>query len=390
MTGCDVQYSNLPIPVDNAMSQSTSQSRKRASGSDRSGTKSSKSSVYSGDFEQKLIDRGIYPKGYEFWDDRNPPPSTNLKDIRRRLIQPRPSLSPSKFSESDFEEFGQKIDRARFEPKAMAKVVPIIAGDSDDRHPSEADVPFGHLEPVDKDLVKPVPDIYYGAKPEQIDPRVRDELGKYIVPSNDTSLLAVPNYFVEGKSAKGRGDVAMRQACYDLTVGARAMHQLQNYGASTSVYDGNAYTIANTYQNGNLQMYATHPTEPKLPGGQPGYHMTQLRSVALGDTADRFREGARAYRNGRDWAKEQRDQFIAAANEMAQRRSAEQTPFSTVENSRNSLSTAVEANFAESDTSTDELALGNNLVSKRPRRATPTHQNRYQSSIGRDRHDRSS
>jgi hypothetical protein len=223
-------------------------------------------------------------------------------------------------------------------------------------NPSQGGVPFGHLEPVDEDLVKPVPDLYYGAKPEQIDWRVRDELGKYIVPSSDTSLPAVPNYFLEGKSAKGRADVAVRQACYDGAVGARAMHQLQNYKASPPVYDGNAYTITSTYHGGTgtLQMYATHPTKPKVPGGQPEYHMTQLRSFASGDTANRFREGAAAFRNGRDWAKEQRDRFIAEANETAQRRSAEST---TVENSRTSLSTVGEAELAESDTSADDLAL---------------------------------
>jgi hypothetical protein len=57
-----------------------------------------------------------------------------------------------------------------------------------------------------------------------------NDLGKYIIPSSsDTSRPAVPNYFLEGKSAKGRADVAVLQACYDGAVRARAMHQLQNY-----------------------------------------------------------------------------------------------------------------------------------------------------------------
>jgi hypothetical protein len=85
----------------------------------------------------------------------------------------------------------------------MVKVVPIIAGDSDDRHPSKEGVPFGHLELVDEDLIKPVPDIYYRAKPEQIDRRVRGELGKYVVTPSDTSLPFVPNYSLERKSTKG-------------------------------------------------------------------------------------------------------------------------------------------------------------------------------------------
>src|SRR5271154_1625127 len=99
-------------------------------------------------------------------------------------------------------------------------------------------------------------------------------------------------------------------------------------------------------------------------------------AITLGDTADRFREGAVAYRNGRDWAKEERDQFIAVANETARRRSTEPISFSTVENSCPSLSTVAEADFAESDTSADELTLDNDLTSKRPRRAPPANQKR--------------
>jgi hypothetical protein len=164
---------------------------------------------------------------------------------------------------------------------------------------------------------------YSGAKPEQIDWRVRGELGRYIIPSSDTRPPAVPNYSREGKSAQGRADVAARQACYDGAAGARAVHQLQNYGATTPVYDGKAYTFTRTYHagTGTLQMYATHATEPE-------YHMTQLNASALGGTANRFRAGAGAYRNAREWAKEQRDRFIAEANGTARRKSAEPTPFS--------------------------------------------------------------
>ena len=84
-------------------------------------------------------------------------------------------------------------------------------------------------------------------------------------------------------------------------------------------YDRNAYTITSIYHGGTgaLQMYATPPTEPKIPGGQPEYHMTQLKGYAITGDVETFRKGAAAFRNGRDWAKEQRDRFIADANGTA-------------------------------------------------------------------------
>ncbi len=42
-------------------------------------------------------------------------------------------------------------------------------------------------------------------------------------------------------------------------------------------------------------------------------NITQVYSWALDGDADKFREGAAAFRNARDWAQEQRDAFIKAA-----------------------------------------------------------------------------
>ena len=78
------------------------------------------------------------------------------------------------------------------------------------------------------------------------------------------------------------------------------MHSFQNYGADETVYDGNAYAFTSTYLDGPLKRYSTHPTAPTVSGGQAEYHMTPMRSFAITDTAERFREGVTAYRNARD------------------------------------------------------------------------------------------
>jgi hypothetical protein len=51
-----------------------------------------RSSAYDANFEQKLVDQGIY------MNNQKSKPS-NINEIRERLAQPRPSLSPSRFSE---------------------------------------------------------------------------------------------------------------------------------------------------------------------------------------------------------------------------------------------------------------------------------------------------
>lgn len=83
--------------------------------------------------------------------------------------------------------------------------------------------------------------------------------------------------------------------------------------------------------------------------------MTQLRSFALTDTPDVFREGASAFRNGRDWAEERRNELIAAANGRVTGIARE---ISTLESSDHSmLSQSTFAPVAlESETSADELA----------------------------------
>jgi hypothetical protein len=45
--------------------------------------------------------------------------------------------------------------------------------------------------------------------------------------------------------------------------------------------------------------------------------MTQVKAYVLTNDPESFRQGATAFRNARDWAKEQRDALITAANERA-------------------------------------------------------------------------
>ncbi|KAF2211405.1 hypothetical protein CERZMDRAFT_43407 [Cercospora zeae-maydis SCOH1-5] len=350
------------------MSQSTTRSRKRdhSSSVSRSSGRTKTTTPYSGEFEQKLIDRGMYPKGYRIVDGLRPPKPNNMSEICEILGRPRASLSPSTFSAAVFEDFQETNESASSEMKAMAHVVPLITGPSDCQFNSAADTAFHRLKKFDPELSVPKPDRYYGAKPAQIDGRVRRELNQYIIPSNRTDLPAAPSFFFEGKSASGRPDVAQRQAMYDSAVGARGILHLQNYGKPTQIHDGNAYTMSATYHpgTGTLQMYATHPRESTK--GETEYHMTQLGAYAMTNAPETFRTGAAAYRNAREWTQRQRDRFISDANAAALRTSTESVPISRSESNPTTSLDAAGLSF-DSETSTDELALGHAVSAKRPR-----------------------
>lgn len=319
----------LPEPVDplkHIMKSSQSSSRRRKRGlasavdtkptTSTINTKTETSGPYNRNFEQKLIDGGVYPDGYEFPDDRVLPEPDNLEEIRERLLQTRSSLSLSQFSSTDFKEFEQANKRVSKENRVMNRVIPIIEGKIRDDKCAGGDIPFNNLEPLTKDsLTAAKPDLYYGAHSEQLNRQVRDELSGYIIPSTQHDLPIAPNFFLQAKGPDGSMAVARRQVRYDGALGAWGMHSLRSYGEDKPVYDNNAYTIMSTYHEGVLKLHTSHPVQPTSPAGQPEYCMTQLGAYAMTNSRDTFCQGAAAYRNARDWAKEQRDEAIKRANE---------------------------------------------------------------------------
>lgn len=196
-------------------------------------------------------------------------------------------------------------------------VVPIIEGKIADGNCRSGGIPFTNLDPLTDGTLKPgKPDIY-GTHAEQLSRKVRNKLGGQIILSTQDDLPIASNFFLAAKGLDESASVAKQQCCYNGTLGARGMHSLQSYGQGKPVYDNNASTITSIYHNGQLQMYTSHLAQLKSPGGSPEYHMTGLRSFAMTDTADTCQDGLRAFRNGREWCKEQRDNAINRANERA-------------------------------------------------------------------------
>ncbi len=163
------------------MDSSQASPRKRAKAGEDSDTtpKTKQSSPYDPNFEQHLINHGIHMRS------RAPKPS-NWAKINSRMAQPRPSLSPSRFSKNAFEAFQRINEEALTENMVMSKVFPVIAGTAD--IPSQENLLIGNLKDLtDGSITKAKPDFYDGSRPVELKKEVREELGPYIVPSTNTA-----------------------------------------------------------------------------------------------------------------------------------------------------------------------------------------------------------
>ncbi|KAM4063043.1 hypothetical protein HRG_010394 [Hirsutella rhossiliensis] len=328
----DTRGYRIPAEAHVEMSSSQFSSRRRKRGSQsptrRSSNSPSKSSAtpnttstkstgpYDRAFQQHLIDHDVLPHGYEYPDGRLPPEPENIAEIRQILAEPRRSLSPSQFTGDDFRKFERADTHAAKERDVIATVIPVLEGNTGDRKCVAGQVPFTNFDHLtDGSLVPGNPDLYYGAGPEQLERTIRRELSNLIIPSTQHDLPIVPNFCLEVKGPDGTLSVASRQASYHGALSARSIDRLRSYGHVEPRFDNRAYAITSIYYGGTLKMYTAHPIPPSAPDGRPGFVMTQIKTWGLTGDADIFRQGAAAYRNLRDWAKEQRDNAIKEANE---------------------------------------------------------------------------
>ncbi|EQL32384.1 hypothetical protein BDFG_05400 [Blastomyces dermatitidis ATCC 26199] len=196
------------------MSKSNSHNRKRRARSPPSSTadtkdttKTTSTTAYNRNFQQNLIDHGVYPDGYEYPDGRIPAMPNNWEEIKERLSRPRPSLSPSKF-------------HTRLKNNRSQR-------DVGDLKCAGGGYPFGNLAPLtDGTLAQVKPDHFYGARPEQLDCQIRKELSDHIIPSTQCDLPMLANFFLEAKGPDGSLAVTTRQSYYDGALGARGIHTL--------------------------------------------------------------------------------------------------------------------------------------------------------------------
>ena len=141
------------------------------------------------------------------------------------------------------------------------------------------------------------PNKYDGARPSEIELRVCTDLNRYIIPSTVENRPAAPNDSIEIQAESGRSDVVQRQAKHPAIIGARGLFELEYHRNDTPVYDGNVYITVSAYYAGEGSLrYATHPRQSET--RQKHYCMTQLRSYAMTNTSETFRQGVASIAQG--------------------------------------------------------------------------------------------
>lgn len=295
-------------------------------------------SAYSPGFQQHLQLNGFYLPNHESAAIAKKP--SNLQAIKSRLAMVRPSVIPSLLQENSSLEHARlkfidnnEISHAS-EDQLKLLLLPILSGQNAMDIPFRNNILLNNLTSLtpslaaNKSLSRVQPDWYDGSPPLALKDVVRNDLSKQIVPSTETTHPCLPNFFMEMKKAGGDTVCCRRQAWHDAALGARGIHNLRSYGDAGNLDDGKAYTITATFEPGpaNLTIYAVHPTVSNNPDHSallldPARHyeywMTEVASYRMVSDDDVFQKGVTAFRNARDWAQEQRNQLIQAANSKA-------------------------------------------------------------------------
>jgi hypothetical protein len=87
------------------------------------------------------------------------------------MAKPKPSFSPSRFSDKAFKRFMDKITEALNKANVITKAFPIL--ESDSNVPFDIKKTFDNLAAlIDNTIVNAQPDFYYSARPDQLDPHV--------------------------------------------------------------------------------------------------------------------------------------------------------------------------------------------------------------------------
>jgi hypothetical protein len=251
---------------------------------------------------QILINYGIYPDDYRCSTGFVKPKPKNWKELLQTMENPRDQEAVSEETYITYNQRMSEVDKPSLNdnPSVMRLLFPIIQGECNDS--AQEGVQFANMAPFPSsgDIVPPSPAVYYGEKPESLDPHIHQIVGKYIIPSKNSRHAVLPNFLLE-VAYWTQLDRVENQALYGGIHGARGVHALQEYIDSGSGYDGKAYTIAAILDRHCLWFYTVHLTKPFDDTESPKYYLNFLQSWNIVRSLETFQKAIHAYRNMRDF-----------------------------------------------------------------------------------------
>ncbi|KAL3476810.1 hypothetical protein BJX99DRAFT_258144 [Aspergillus californicus] len=221
---------------------------------------------------------------------------------------PRPSAFPETTASRMFSKLAVTYWTTKSEQELKAAVISALEGN--DSSNEGRGIQFENLAPLTSTggavLVNARPDVVHGARAEQLNREIREELDGLIVPSTEADDIPIAsNFFLLIASAEASSAEVERDACYYSALTARGMYALRLYRQNRPVNEKSGYIVTATYSLGVLELYSTCMAD---------YRTGRIGAWPLHGKLETFLEGVNAYRNARDWAKQQRDEAIRVAN----------------------------------------------------------------------------
>ena len=241
--------------------------------------------------------------------------------------QPRPTEAQSASYLEQYQKFVKLNSEVETGPDVVDKIFPLLGGIKN-VHFSDKGLTLINLEKLLDHIARVKPEFYDGADSTYVDKGLLAELSRFVQPLPKTKYPVFPSFFALLKTKGDNATIAEQQARYAEAIGSRAIHKLRSFAEADQgiVYDDSAYTITASLIGGNLNLYAHHLVQPSAPGDSVTYRMTRIDSFLLGHSLSSFRRGVTALQNSREWARNKREEFIAAAIARGQNRAMTPVP----------------------------------------------------------------
>ena len=202
----------------------------------------------------------------------------------------------------------------------MTLVTSTLLGNLDIPH--EQGISFGNLNYLtDGSIPMPTTDFYDGSPPSAIECGLREEVGKFIIPSNNPSAAILPTFLMAVAAPSTSMTYLGRAAWIYGALAARGVHHLRSNLPLQTMNNKKAYVLTADYsvKTCKLRLFTTHVVTTHRP---PSY--TETYTVSCGDwslvkDAEKFRDGISALRNAREWARDQRESLILISKGMIMR-----------------------------------------------------------------------